>query len=118
MRKTRFTGIFQRCDKHRGQRCRRHRFCFYVELAPGGDGRRRQVSRGGYQSAAEAAAARAKVVEAARADRWPTHPSMTTEQWLRAWYATKTKAGTLRPATARCYRQQLEDYLIRYLGST
>jgi len=42
---------------------------------------------------------------------------MTTEQWLRAWYTTKTTAGTLRPTTARCYRQQLQDYLIPYLGS-
>lgn len=61
--------------------------------------------------------ARAKVLEVYRAGRWPAHPSMTVGEWLQVWFAAKITAGTLRPTTARCYRQQLDQYLLPRIGS-
>lgn len=115
MRRTRFAGVFQRCGMDCSARCRRHRFCFYVELGRGPDGRCRQVS--GFLDAADAVAVRAKVLEVYRAGRWPAHPSMTVGEWLQVWFAAKITAGTLRPTTARCYRQQLDQYLLPRIGS-
>ncbi|MGB8201641.1 MAG: site-specific integrase, partial [Pseudonocardiaceae bacterium] len=70
----------------------------------------------GFITAADAATARSKVVAQHRADRWPQHPTMTVGQWLESWYAAKLMAGTLRPTTARCYRQHLDAYLLPQLG--
>ncbi len=81
MRCTRFGGVFQRCQQSYGARCRRHRFCFHVELGRGPDGQRRQATRGGFICAADAATGRSKVVAQYRVDRWPQHPTMTVWRW-------------------------------------
>ncbi|HET9139253.1 tyrosine-type recombinase/integrase [Actinophytocola sp.] len=75
------------------------------------------MTKAGCASAADEAAARATVVDAYRAGHWPTHPSMTVGEWLQQWFTTETTAGTLRPTTARCYRQRLHDYLMPRLGA-
>lgn len=74
------------------------------------------MTKGGFSTAADAAAARAKVVETHRVGLWPVHPSMSVGRWLEMWFTAKVTAGTLRPTTARCYRQQINDYLIPRLG--
>jgi integrase len=116
MRKTRYVGMFQRCPAECGARCQRHRYWFHVELTPGPLRRRRQVTKGGFATAKQAERARANVIEQFRAGRWPEHPMLTVGEWLQAWYKAKIEAGTIRPTTARCYRQHLDDYLLPRLG--
>lgn len=116
MKKTRYTGVFQRCGSACGKRCRVHKFCFYVELQRRGRGARCQVTKGGYQTAGDAWEARQQVVRRHQAGSWPVHPRMTVAQWLELWFAAKVSSGALRPTTERCYRQHLDAYLLPHLG--
>lgn len=97
MRRTRFTGMFQRCGYSCTAQCRRHRFCYHGELGRALDGRR-QVTSGGFVTAADAAAARAGVVGQYRARRWPRNATLTVEHGLPP---SKTLARSLRTINGR-----------------
>jgi hypothetical protein len=116
MRKTRYTGVFQRCRRVCPERCRAHGFCFYVELSRQGSGARCQATKGGFLTAADAWEARQSVVRQHRAGLWPVYPRMTVAEWLESWFEAKVASGGLRPTTQRCYRQHLDAYLVPYLG--
>ncbi|WHT20675.1 tyrosine-type recombinase/integrase [Crossiella sp. CA-258035] len=75
------------------------------------------MTKSGFLSASEAAAARAKVVEQHRAGLWPQHSGTTVGEWLESWYRAKVAADAIRPTTAACYRQHIDHYLVPHLGN-
>jgi integrase len=110
-------GVYQRCRATcPPDRCRVHKWSYVVELPPGPDGRRRQVTDGGFETAKEAAEARAEIVRQHRAGELPVDRTMTFGRWLDEWLTAKIERGELEETTARTYRDQIRDYLRPKLG--
>jgi len=110
-------GVYQRCNATcPADRCRVHKWTYVVELPPGPDGKRRQVTDGGFDTAKEAAEARAEVIRQHRAGELPVDRKMTFGQWLDEWLAAKIERGELEETTARTYGDQVRDYLKPKLG--
>jgi integrase len=90
-----------------------------AELPPGPDGRRRQVTRAGYPTAEDAAAARDEVVRAHRLGTLPSNDSRRRETvagFLTLWLTTKESSRALRPSTVLAYQRHLDTYLLPHLG--
>ncbi|HKT00406.1 MAG TPA: tyrosine-type recombinase/integrase, partial [Rugosimonospora sp.] len=112
-----YTGVYQRCTQTcPADRCRVHKWSYMVELPPGPDGKRRQLTDGGYASAKEAADARAEVIRQDRAGDLPVDRKMLFGPWLDEWLAAKVARGELEESTARTYQDQIRDYLKPKLG--
>ncbi|UKJ63500.1 site-specific integrase [Cellulosimicrobium cellulans] len=97
-----------------------HRWEFSVELPAGPDGKRRQVTKGGFRTQAEAAEERAKVLQQHRAGTLPDaeRRRLTVGAYLADWLDGKVSTGRLRATTAKSYRQHVDDYLTPHLGTT
>jgi len=127
-------STFKRCGcrddagKQLGSRCpklrqRRHgRWYFSVDLPRQEGAERRPRREGGFATKAEAEEAlelsRSRAVRGERVEL-----KQTIGDWLRFWLAEKTKTSgasavgkTVRPTTARVYRQHIDSYLIPHLG--
>lgn len=110
-------SVFRRCPKARGSACDAgrctHRWAYYVEMAPGGDGRRRQLSKGGFATKREAQRALddAKATMAHTSDH--RAGAKTVEVYLQDWLDAK---ATLRATTRRSYQGHLDGYLVPHLG--
>jgi integrase len=85
-------------------------------LAAGPDGKRRQVKKGGYASAKEAADARAALVASHRAGTLPTDRAKTFGDWLDEWTDAKVRRGEIRDSTERGYRDSIRDHLKPTVG--
>jgi integrase len=110
-------GVYQRCNAGcPPDRCRVHKWSYVVELPAGPDGKRRQITDGGFETAKEAAEARAEIIRQHRAGELPIDRKMTFGQWLDEWLAAKIERGELEETTARTYRDQIRDYLKPKLG--
>jgi len=110
-------GVYQRCRPDCStDRCRKHKWEFAVELPPGPDGKRRQVKKGGYDSAKAAADARAEVIASHRAGTLPTDRTKTFGDWLDEWIEAKVKRGEIRDTTERGYRDVIKNHLKPRLG--
>jgi integrase len=110
-------GVYQRCNATcPADRCRVHKWTYVVELPAGPDGKRRQITDGGFETAKEAAEARAEIIRQHRAGELPVDRKMTFGQWLTDWLTSKIERGELEESTARTYRDQIRDYLIPKLG--
>jgi integrase len=115
-RRSKYPGVTQRCRADCPDPCRRHSWSYYVELPAGHDGKRRQVTRGGYRSAKLAAEARAAVVAKHRAGTLADDSRLTVEQWLRKHYAAKAARGDMRPSYAATVEILLDKYVIPKVG--
>jgi integrase len=116
-RGSRVPGVYQRCTDRCGpQRCDRHRWQYTVELPPGPDGARRQLSKGGFVTAREALAARTQAKREAKTAGPVADAGMTVGQWLPVWLATRYERGEIRDGTAEGYRDNIDRYLIPRLG--
>jgi integrase len=114
----RTTGVRQRCEASCPARCRQHKWGFHVELPADDMGKRRQITRGGFDTMTEAAQARAAVLAAHRAGTTPqVDRRETMRTYLERWYARKVEAGALRASTASSYRGHLDRYLLPHLGA-
>jgi len=112
----RHKGVFQRCGpKCPPDRCRTHRWAYAVEL-PAANGPRRQVSKGGYETATAAAAARAEVVRQHHDGTLPADTKRTFGAWVLEWLAGKVERGELEDTTARGYRDVIENHLAPTIG--
>lgn len=115
------TGVRQRCPKdcprQTSGRCRVHRWEFTVELPPGDNGRRRQVTKAGFATAADAATARAEVLRQHREGTLPDldRRRVTVAQFLRGWLAGRAVA--LRPRTLESYTAHVEMYVVPTIGA-
>jgi hypothetical protein len=113
------TGVRRRCAKNCGPDCRKHKFKAHVELPAGPDGKRRQFSQGGFETANAASEWRAELLRLYSTNKLPTDDSRRNEtvgQYLARWINVKVASGALRPSTAYSYRGHVERYLIPELG--
>lgn len=78
-------------------------------------GKRRQVTRSGYRTQAEASAALAEIMTEVEDGRYRDDGRRTVESFLVEWIESKVANG-LRPTTARSYRQHIAAYLVPHLG--
>lgn len=111
-------GVFQR---HRAA-CTRSTRCdcawsFIVELPPTADGRRRQVTKGGFAGQRAAKAARDAVLADNRAGLVVDNRRVTVAEYLRSWLAAKVAAGAIRPKTEQAYRDHVERFFVPTLGT-
>lgn len=111
-------GVRRRCRADCPPKCDRHTWEFHVELPQDEQGKRRQVTEGGFRTMADAKEARAEVLRRHKAGTLPDREQRkrTTRAYLEEWHATKLGSGALRPSTARCYRGHLDRYLLPHLG--
>jgi len=111
-------GVYQRCsDDCATDRCRIHKWAYMVELPPDHAGKRRQLTKGGFETAKDAAEARAEVVRQHRLGELPANGKLTVEQWLTRWL-TLPAVTELRPSTIVGYGDHVRLYLVPYLGRT
>jgi integrase len=113
-------GVYRRCGctdpatgRRYGKRCPKladpdHGSWYFALQIPTASDRRERTRRGGYRTAALAAAARNRMLTAAPGHGW------TVARWLRRWLTTLPMQ--VRPSTAAGYRAHVERYLIPLLG--
>ncbi|SCG46770.1 tyrosine-type recombinase/integrase [Micromonospora humi] len=110
-------GVFQRCNSAcPAGKCTVHTWSFHLVLPAGPDGRRPQVTKGGFASGQEAKKAREDAATAARSGKVSSKPGLTFADWSEQWLAGKTALGKLRPSTARAHRDALRLHLVPQLG--
>lgn len=90
-RSPRHAGVYQRCREDcPADRCRKPTWSFVLEV-PAGSHRRRQLTKGGFESAGAAAGARTELQRRYRSGSLPEDTKITVEQYLREWLAGKVK---------------------------
>lgn len=115
-RSPRHKGVYQRCqDDCPAGRCRDHKWSYSVEL-PAVGGKRRQATKGGYETAREAAQARAEVIRLDQIGKLPTDSKKTLGQWLPEWLAGRVERGEISANTEHAYRSAIDNHLIPRLG--
>jgi integrase len=82
-------------------------WAFVADLGAGPDGKRRQRRGQGYETQAEAEAARLKIVGEVLTGTYREPSAMTVGEWLRAWLDGRTG----KPTTVAQHRQNIECYL-------
>ena len=111
-------GVRRRCTSDCTRNCRKHKFQFTVEI-PGPNGKRRQFSGSGYDTAEMAAAARAEIIRAHKVGTLPSSDGKrheTVNEFLSHWLEAKISSGNLRASTALSYAGHIERYLAPQLG--
>src|SRR5579862_1113526 len=91
------------------------RWYFWVELEPGPDGRRRQLSKGGFKTKREAEKAYAEVRDQVRRGEYVTPARVTLSAFLQEEWFPAIKATT-RPSTWDHYLRIATGYLDGSLG--
>lgn len=122
-------SVFKRCtctrveltDPKTGKRrvCTKAHGSWWFNVAAGTDpstGKRKQVTRSGFKTKREAQAAATDLVSQMNAGTWTDDHGMMVGAWLETWLERKVANG-LRPATAKLYRQHINDYLVPNLGN-
>lgn len=117
----RIPGVLQRCPKtcpRFRDGCRRHKWGYHVELPPGPDGKRRQLTGSGYPSQREAADARDADVRLHRHEQRPTGSRrVTVGDYLDAWLERRTSGPKpLSPNTLLQYRIHVDHYIKPVIG--
>lgn len=109
--------VFQRCADDCADTCRHHTWSYAVEL-PTRNGKRRQVTNGGFTSAKVASDARAELIQKHRDGKVVDDGKLTVAIYLSQWLTRRENDpdDPLRPTTARNYRQHIHDYLSPKLG--
>lgn len=105
-RSPRHPGVFQRCRQDcPSDRCRTHTWSYTLEVVLG---KRLQLGKTGFESAAAAAEARAQVQRRYRAGSLPKDMAMTVEQYLRQWLSGKIRRKEIDENTQESYRHHIE----------
>jgi integrase len=117
--------VFKRCScppvldsSGRRRNCaKRHGSWFFVHDVHDPSGKRRQVRRGGYETAADARAALQTSLRATgQGVRVHDQRRLTVASYLEAWLERKTATGRFRPSTALHTAHHLRDHWIPLLG--
>lgn len=110
-------GVYQRCrDDCPDGECDRHKWAYAIELPSGPNGRRRQDTKGGFDTGKAAMQARADVAKAERDGTLPIDGKRTVAVWLLEWLAGRIERGEIEDSTALGYRDSIENHLIPALG--
>lgn len=112
MKKTRFSGVSQRCPKTcTADPCRKHAFSVYVDLRPAST----QYTKGGFRTVSEAKEHRDEIVRKHRAGTLPRNLKLTVAEYLTSWLDAKAFQGR-KPSTLRGYRQHVDIHLTPAIG--
>lgn len=108
-------GVFQRCREDcPPDRCRKHSWSYTIDVSV--NGKRQQLGKGGFESAAHAAEARDEVKRRHRSGLLPEDMKIRVEEYLRQWLDDKVKRAEIDENTQVSYRHHIEAHLIPQLG--
>lgn len=88
----------------------------YYVYVTGKDGKRRQISKGGYRTRREAEAARVEVLNAIRTGAFVRPERITLAQFLEDEWLPSQRPPTLEESTHRSYSRYLRLHVIPYIG--
>ncbi len=88
---------------------------YYVYVA-GGDGRRRQVSKGGFRTRREAEAARVEALNALQSGTWVRPERLTVREFLEKEWLPTQLPPTLEESTHRSYVRYVRLHVVPYIG--
>lgn len=88
---------------------------YYVYVTTG-DGRRRQVSKGGFPTRREAEAARVEALAALRAGTWVRPERVTVREFLDDEWLPSQQPPTLEESTYRSYARYVRLHVVPYIG--
>lgn len=109
-------GVSQRCSATcQPDSCARHRWSYLIEV-PGPNGKRRQITKGGFATGKDAMHARADVAKQHRDGDLATDDRKTLGQWLDEWLPAKVKRGEIVDTTARGYADNIKNHIRPKLG--
>jgi len=84
---------------------------YYVYVS-GGDGRRRQVSKGGFPTRREAEAARVEALASLRAGTWVRPERVTVREFLEDEWLPSQQPPTLEESTYRSYARYVRLHVV------
>lgn len=88
----------------------------YYVYVTNGDGRRRQVSKGGFRTRKEAEAARVKALTAVRSGTWVQPERVTVREFLETEWLPTQRPPTLEESTYRSYVRYIRLHVVPYVG--
>jgi integrase len=88
----------------------------YYVYVNGGDGRRRQVSKGGFRTRREAEAARVEALASLRAGTWVRPERVTVREFLEGEWLPSQQPPTLEESTYRSYARYVRLHVVPYIG--
>jgi integrase len=100
----------------RGNIRRRGSTWTYYVYVTGGDGRRRQVSKGGFRTRKEAEAARVEALSALRSGTWVRPERVTVREYLEDEWLPSQQPPTLEESTYRSYARYVRLHVVPYIG--
>lgn len=111
-------GVFQRCAKScPATGCKKgHRWAYLVELPINANGDRKQKTKGGFATGADAYNARAGLIKQHRDGLLLEDGKTTVATWLREWLINQEEVRGLRDGTLVDYRRHVESYWIPAIG--
>ena len=91
------------------------RWTYYVYVM-GSDGRRRQVSKGGFRTRKEADAARVQALDTMRSGTWVRPERVTVREFLEDEWLPTQRPPTLEESTYRSYARYVRLHVVPYVG--
>jgi len=91
------------------------RWTYYVYVT-GSDGRRRQVSKGGFRTRKEADAARVQALDTMRSGTWVRPERVTVREFLEDEWLPSQRPPTLEESTYRSYARYVRLHVVPYIG--
>ncbi len=88
----------------------------YYLYVTGGDGRRRQVAKGGFRTRKEAEAARVEALNAMRSGTWVRPKRVTVREFLEDEWLPTQRPPTLEESTHRSYTRYIRLHVVPYVG--
>jgi integrase len=88
----------------------------YYVYVTGGDGRRRQVSKGGFRTRKEAEAARVRALSTLQNGTWVRPERVTVREFLEDEWLPTQAPPTLEESTYRSYRRYVRLHVVPYIG--
>ncbi|MGH8950464.1 MAG: tyrosine-type recombinase/integrase [Acidimicrobiia bacterium] len=88
----------------------------YYVYVTGGDGCRRQVSKGGFPTRREAEAARVEALASLRAGTWVRPERVTVREFLEEEWLPSQQPPTLEESTYRSYARYVRLHVVPYIG--
>jgi len=88
----------------------------YYVYVTGGDGRRRQASKGGFRTRKEAEAARVEALNAMRSGSWVRPERVTVREFLEDEWLPTQLPPTLEESTYRSYARYVRLHVVPYIG--
>ncbi len=110
-------GVIQRCKAScSDDACAQHTWAYSIELPAGPSGKRRQITKAGFNTGKDAMQARADLAKQHRDGNLPADDKKTLGQWMDEWLAAKLERKEIEDTTARGYSDNLKNYIRPKLG--